>query len=106
MNKLVSPFFYLIAIFALGMALKSSRAVAEPMVAADEGPVRVVIYTEDCALTSVVKNLPKRATWTENGKTFEGCAAVIQQAGLVIFYFDDKTVALMPAQMFQRVSNT
>jgi hypothetical protein len=94
--------FYATAAFAL---LWAAKVFAEPMAAVEQEGIRVVVYTEDCQLPEV-KNLPKRATWTEKGKTIEGCAGLMPQMGMVLFYFADKTVFPMPAQMFQPVSNT
>lgn len=96
--------FWVAAAVALMIAL-GRNANAEPMAAVEQEGVRIVIYTEDCQLKEV-KNLIKRATWTENGKTVEGCAGLFPQIGLVLFYFTDRTVVPVPAQMFQRVSNT
>jgi hypothetical protein len=77
---------------------------AEPMLAFQDQGVRIVIYTEDCALKNVVTNLPKRATWEEKGKVYEGCAAGTP-FGFVMFYFaGDKTVALVPADGFTKAA--
>jgi hypothetical protein len=63
-----------------------------------------VVYTEDCAVKEVA-NLPKRATWTEKGKTYEGCAGM-SPLGLVMFYFrEDRSVAVVPASQFVKVTN-
>lgn len=80
-------------------------ALAEPMVQMTQGDVKVVIYTEDCTLKNVVSNLPKRATWTEKGKVYEGCAGSNPDMGLVMLYFkEDKSVAAVPMQAFVRVN--
>lgn len=96
--------FWVIGAFLLWTFMQPVKA--EPMAAAEQGNVRVVVYTEDCALTNVVENLTKRATWTENGKTLEGCAGIFPQVGMVLFYFTDKTMFPVPMQIFSRVSNT
>jgi hypothetical protein len=76
---------------------------AEPMVKANVQGIEITVYTEDCALKNVVSNLPKRATWVEKGKTFEGCAGATQ-FGVLIFYFNDKTVAVVPVEHFAKVT--
>jgi hypothetical protein len=82
--------------------LFSWPAFAEPMVKANVQGIEITVYTEDCALKNVVSNLPKRATWVEKGKTFEGCAGATQ-FGVLIFYFNDKTVAVVPVEHFAKV---
>ena len=79
-----------------------SMVFAEPMylTTTPNGTV-ITLHSEKCQLTEVV-NLPKRATWREGIKTFEGCWG-LSPLGLVMFYFDDKTVAMVPADSFQRV---
>ena len=77
-------------------------AKAEPVAAFEQQGVRIVVYTEKCDL-GAVSNLPNRATWTENGQTIEGCAQAFPQFGVAAFYFADKSIAIVPLQMFQRV---
>jgi hypothetical protein len=38
------------------------------------------------------------------GKTLEGCAGATQ-FGVLIFYFDDKTVAVVPVEHFAKVTS-
>ena len=66
--------------------------------------VRVVAYSDACALRDVITNLPKRATWHDGSKVYEGCFGATN--GLVIFYFADKTVVVLPTQAFTRVQGT
>lgn len=47
---------------------------------------------------SAVTNLPYRATWDEGGRRHEGCYTV--KDGLVLAYFDDRTVAILPLSVF------
>lgn len=90
--------------FAAVATLLSLPLWAEPLyeVRVNRGAVLITIYSEPCALTEV-SNLPKRATWAEGDKTYEGCAGVRAEFGLVIFYFDDRTIGLVPASDFKRV---
>ena len=66
--------------------------------------VTVTLTDEDCRLKDTVVNLPKRATWTENGKDIEGCWGTIQQISMISFYFADKTATALPMQIFSRVT--
>ena len=78
---------------------------AEPMYAAEAGDAVITLYSEPCALAQVA-NLPRRATWAEKGKVYEGCWSARQDIGLVILYFDDRNIGLAPMQAFQKVTNS
>ena len=65
--------------------------------------VRVVLHNEPCKLKEVV-NLPFRATWHEAGKEIEGCFGPRPDAGIVVFYFADKTVGIAPIDAFKRIT--
>jgi hypothetical protein len=81
-----------------------SAVFAEPWLKASVQGVEIVVHKEDCALKDAVSNLPKRATWFEKGKTFEGCAGAAPHAGVLMFYFlEDKTVAIVPMDAFAKV---
>jgi hypothetical protein len=83
--------------------LFSCQASAEPLyqTKTPDGTV-ITLYSESCAL-SEVSNLSKRATWQEANKQYEGCWGV-SPFGLVMFYFDDKSVAVVPAEAFRKVT--
>lgn len=85
---------------ALGMI--APKLGAEPIFEANGEGVTIQIHKEACTLAEV-KNLPRRATWTERGKTFEGCAGLDQNLGIVLAFFVDRTVVALPLQVFQRV---
>lgn len=77
-------------------------ASAEPMYQTSlQDGLTITLYSEPCALKEVV-NLPKRATWDEKGKLFEGCWGV-SPFGVAMFYFEDKTMAVIPAEAFKKV---
>lgn len=97
MNVKYLPFLLLIPMLFL------SRAYAKPIAQVTHGEVTIVLHDDQCK-SDAVSNLPYRITWTEKGKTFEGCFTVNQ--GIVVAYFmGDKTVALMPGQVFQPVTS-
>ncbi len=70
---------------------------------AESDGIKVIVYDQPCALKEIV-NLPKRATWTEKGKTTEGCAGV-DPRGIVLFYWGDRTVVIVPVQNFVRMTD-
>lgn len=86
---------------ALVMIFWPMQASADPLFQAKtpEGVV-ITIHNDKCALPEV-ENLPTRITWDEKGKITEGCYGI--KHGIVIFYFADKTVGIIPAQIFERV---
>lgn len=77
---------------------------AKPIASAGADGINVTLTDEPCKLVAVT-NLQRRATWTEAGRVTEGCWSV-HPAGMVLFYFADLTVTLIPAEMFQKVSDT
>lgn len=66
--------------------------------------VVVILYTESCALKEVT-NLKNKATWLEKGKLNQGCWGA-SPIGVILLYFDDKTVAAIPVQLFERITET
>jgi hypothetical protein len=58
---------------------------------------KVVLHDDKCAV-GAVKNLPYKATWEEKGKVYQGCWGARPEAGIVMFYFDDKSVGMIPIQ--------
>lgn len=77
---------------------------AKPIAVASAENINVILTDEPCKLIAVT-NLTKRATWTEAGKVTEGCWAA-HPSGLVLFYFSDLTVTAIPAEPFQKVTQT
>lgn len=99
MNK---PILILLVLGALLLAYIVSVHADPAFKAVAENGVTIILYDEPCKLTEEVTNLPRRATWDENGKVNEGCWRYTN--GTVVAYFDDKTVAAIPAQVFERVT--
>jgi hypothetical protein len=77
------------------------KVYAAPLYVAETGGIRITLYSEPCELGAVT-NLKMKATWVENGKVSQGCWAATQ-FGVVVAYFDDKTVATIPIQAFAQV---
>jgi hypothetical protein len=90
-----------VIVLSLGMIVPS-LGMAAPLYRASGGGVQIVLTDEPCAM-SAVSNLAKRSTWTENGKTLEGCWGVSEAVGLVMAYWSDRTVTAIPAQIFVKV---
>lgn len=91
------------AILSFGPVLWWAKAHAGPVAEAAADGAKVTLTDEDCKLKDKVTNLPKRATWKEKGKTFEGCFGV-HPGGVVMAYFSDGSVVIIPVQMFTAVS--
>lgn len=85
------------------LAIWATGALAEPVFRAEaESGTVITLHSEDCRLKAV-ENLKLRATWLEEGKIVEGCYGGHPAFPLVIFYFADKTVVVLPSEIFQRV---
>lgn len=84
------------------MLLYSPFAGSTAFMEATSGANRVILYNDPCTLAEVV-NLPYRAEWLDGRKTFEGCWSADLDLGVIFAYFSDKTVVLIPMQMFKRV---
>ena len=82
-----------------------SPALADPVATASADGVLITFYSDKCALKEVV-NLPYRAVWTEGGKSVEGCYTARPEAGVVVCYFADKTVGLVPYRALKEVKET
>ena len=81
----------------LAIVLAGTVANAAPIAAATAPGVTVTLFSDKCKLPAV-KNLPLRATWTQDGKTIEGCFGGFTEANAIGIYFEDGTVAVIPAQ--------
>jgi hypothetical protein len=92
----------LLALCVFVLLMTSFYVYGESMAQVETNGVRVVLTNEPCKLTSVT-NLPYRSTWTEHGKTIEGCFGMFGNQ-MVGFYFEDKSVAVIPARAFSRLS--
>ena len=90
-------------VLILGIILLNS-AQAEPFAKATNGRVVITLYTDACALKDEVTNLSQRATWTEKGITTEGCWGYSQTGVVMAYWHVDKTVSVIPAEVFERVT--
>ena len=90
-------------VVGLFLAMAMAPVFAEPVFQGQGQGVTITIYNEPCKLEAV-SNLPFRATWEEKGKVTEGCIAPRPEVGVVVGYFADRSIALMPIEMFQRLT--
>lgn len=77
----------------------ATQAQAVPIAQANQEGVQITLTDEDCKLPAVA-NLKKRATWTEKGRTYEGCYGGHPYFPIVMAYFSDKTVVALPLEIF------
>jgi hypothetical protein len=95
---------YLLCLAAVVWLFSPMEVKAEAKFTASVSNVTVTLYNEPCSLKEV-SNLPHRATWKEDGKTYEGCFGIVPQAGVLMMYFkEDRTVAVMPFDVFVPVT--
>ncbi len=79
-----------------------SIVLSEPLFQTQSETVKLTLHSEACTIKEVT-NLPRRATWEEDGKVIEGCWQVF--GNVIGFYFlDDKTVGVAPIGAFKRVT--
>lgn len=93
----------LAAVAVVSLWTLTSPADAAPIASSSGQGVTVVLTDEACALEAV-GNLPARATWTEDGRLLEGCYAIF--GVLIVAYFEDRAVVLIPARSFQRATGS
>lgn len=85
-----TPYQMMAATLAGVIAAFLLLAVIFPPKARADGAVQLL--DEPCRLAAVI-NLPRRATWTEGGKVFEGCwGRHVQAPHVILTYWEDKTV--------------
>ena len=87
--------------------LATNVATAKPVaVFVDSAGTKVFLFDDKCALEDKVTNLPYKVTWEEKGKVFEGCAGPVSWGPVVMMFFpEDKTVAVLPVSVFEKVSS-
>ncbi len=97
------------AALALLLALPAScrQAGAETLHRAEVADLVIELTDEPCApeLAAAATNLKRRATWRKGGPSgefFEGCWAG-SPFGVIVFYFADRTVAVVPVNAFRPV---
>ena len=87
-----------VVLVLLLLAYNAAYAKSIAVSTSSQPGVTITLTDEPCTLD--VKNLPYKATWHEKGETFTGCWTL--HGNSVAAYFEDKTVAAIPAQHFKQ----
>ena len=98
-DRLVAFWFPILLFIVLLVAWSPLNAA--PVAQLSEKDVVVTLYNEPCQLD--VK-LQYRIVWKDKDKTYEGCWGIMQ--GVVIAFFDDRSLALFPGQAFKPLTNS
>lgn len=85
----------------IAFVFHAGNVQAEPLYKAKGEGVEIVLHSEDCRIE--MKNLKRRATWTEGGVVTEGCYGAHPEYPVILFYFADKSVVILLVQMFEKV---
>ena len=93
---------YALVAFFLSIALYATSVQADVIAVANIEGVKISLLNDKCDLKEV-SNLPYKATWVEDGRTYKGCWAA-NQGFVVGFFVDDKSVAVMPMRIFQKMT--
>lgn len=88
-----------------GALLYGISARAEPIAQASSGNIVITVFNEPCTHPDAVSNLPNRATWKEGDKVYDGCVGVNPELGMAMFWWTDKTVVVVPLQVFVKIVN-
>lgn len=106
-RKTIAPYWAVVLaiLFGIALAMLPIYGHAEPRLAVTQGNVTVTLYDDPCELGEKVTNLQFKATWQEGGRTFNGCWNARPDLEVVVAYFDDLTVALIPFRDLKRVTN-
>lgn len=84
------------------LLLAACTAHADPIaVSTSAEGATVTLYSSRCELPGV-SNLKQRATWDDKGKRYEGCFTV--QHGIVIMYWDDRSIVIAGQGAFVRAA--
>lgn len=94
-----------LVLILLPMACQSAHA--KPILEARlNDRVTITLHDEVCALPAVSGGEYVRAVWVEDGKPVEGCWAFIKVAGVVVFYFADRTIGALSGAAFTKVQES
>lgn len=85
------------ALLVVGLYLE---AKAVPILVHTTQDVIITITDEPCA--QKVVNLPQRAVWKDKRGSWEGCVGV-SRIGILVFYFTDGEIVLLPPTVFRPV---
>lgn len=89
---------WFIILLLLILAVAWNYAVAAPIARASDKDVVIVLYEDKCTLDVI--GLPQRAQWSQGGKSWEGCFD-LRRDTLILIYFEDKSIVIIPAGFFR-----
>ena len=89
----------LLGVACIATPVAITATYAKPLAVATHGVITITLHDEPCKLKI---QLPSRATWVEGRKTYEGCWGA--QGELVVTYFDDQSIAVLPVTVFRPVT--
>jgi hypothetical protein len=99
MKHSILGLLYLLGVAILAMAVLTfafpPKSYGAAVAGVDFEGVKIVFTDDPCALPEVV-NLPYAATWTEKGKVVKGCWGMHPTYPIVLSYWADKTVSVIP----------
>jgi hypothetical protein len=96
---------YLLALAAVVWLTLPFTADAKPIYTTAQQGVVLTIHTEECGFKDTV-DMPLKATWTQDGKTIEGCWLARPDLKVLLFYFPaDKSVFAVSMGAFQKVTD-
>ena len=77
-------------------------ARAEPILVMNQSGIQIMLYNDPCKIKAP-SNLGYRVTWAAEGKVIEGCFGVFAPEPSIGAYFEDDTMAVIPAELFKPV---
>jgi hypothetical protein len=90
-------------LFAIALIAFCTQAQGKPLAVANAQGATITL-TDDPAKCEAVPQFQYKVIWEEKGKRYEGCFGV--HGPIIVAYFPgDKSLALMPAQVFQPLSS-
>ncbi len=90
-------------IVLLGLAVMwTTSSYSAPLYQAKAEGIDITLTDQPCKLPAV-SNLKFEAIWTEKGKSYKGCYGGHPQLPVVVLYFEDKTVVVLPVDLFVKV---
>jgi hypothetical protein len=93
-----------LALFLVFVVLYVTQAHADVIAIADTGSVKIILHDSPCELKEVVSNLPQKAEWLEGGRTFKGCWNGHPGGFIVTYWLEDKTVGIVPINVFKKAN--
>ena len=101
-QRLIAVLGVLCFVVLVGVA---TNAYSTPIYKTEAEDGATIILHDDACTLKEVTNLKFRATWTEKGKTTEGCFGGHPAYPIIIFYFADGAVFVAHKDVFEKLPN-